>query len=236
MKFTNKKVSCKILTKIPKIKEQNDSQLNSIKKNIKQELNCSDIILLSQIHSNIVIDADFITDFNIRPEADALVSTKANIILGVYTADCVPLLLASSDNDKIIIAAVHCGWRGVKQGIIENILDLMSKKGAHDIEAFIGPAIQQYSYEVDQNYYNNFIKENDDYKICFAASNKENHYFFNLPYLVEMILKKNNVTNIFRSTEDTYSLETKYPSHRRSITKNVPYNTNIISCIFINDL
>lgn len=84
-----------------------------------------------------------------RPEADALVSGLAGRVVGVRTADCLPLLLV--DRSRRAVAAVHAGWRGTKQQIAARAVESM---GAHfgstprDIEAAIGPGIQSCCFEV----------------------------------------------------------------------------------------
>ena len=123
-----------------------DQAKNNIDRVI-QSFDAKNMLLLNQVHGNNVAYIDELTtDFNIWPEADALVTKKPNIVLAVRTADCVPVLLASSDGS--IIGAVHCGWRSAKLDIIEKVANTMKQKGASDVVAVIGPSINQKSYEV----------------------------------------------------------------------------------------
>ena len=74
-----------------------DQAKNNIDRVI-QSFDAKNMLLLNQVHGNNVAYIDELTtDFNIWPEADALVTKKPNIVLAVRTADCVPVLLASSD-------------------------------------------------------------------------------------------------------------------------------------------
>jgi len=78
-----------------------------------------------------------------RPEADALVVRQAGLLVGVVTADCVPVLLI--DRAARTAAAVHAGWRGMAAGVLEAALAALSSTR---IEALIGPAIGGCCYEV----------------------------------------------------------------------------------------
>lgn len=82
------------------------------------------------------------------PEADAVVSIESGVAVGVVTADCVPVLLASEDGRAV--AAVHAGWRGLACGILARGVDAL-RQGCGDqrILAAIGPCIGGCCYEVD---------------------------------------------------------------------------------------
>ena len=79
---------------------------------------------------------------------DAVVTTLPRVAVGVNTADCLPLLL--SDECAHVVAAVHAGWRGAVNGIVENALDVMIQAGANpgDIHAYIAPHIGTCCFEV----------------------------------------------------------------------------------------
>ena len=85
-------------------------------------------------------------------EADAVTSSAPGTPIGVITADCVPLLVASQDGRRV--AAVHAGWRGLAAGVIEAAVDAM-RHGAHGgassprLRAVVGPHIGPCCYEVD---------------------------------------------------------------------------------------
>jgi len=83
-----------------------------------------------------------------RPQADALVTGRPGIALGVVTADCAPVLFA--DREAGVIGAAHAGWRGAVAGVIEATIAAMERLGAARarIAAAIGPCIRQPSYEV----------------------------------------------------------------------------------------
>lgn len=83
------------------------------------------------------------------PEADALISNAEDAALAVFTADCVPILMA--DPGTGAFAAVHAGWRGMTSGVIENALAAMKREFGTDSEAVsarLGPCVGQCCYEV----------------------------------------------------------------------------------------
>jgi len=104
-------------------------------------------ITLRQIHSDLVFNADGLTDR--QSEGDALITNKLNLSIGVRTADCVPILLL--DSGQRAIAAVHAGWRGTAQEIVRATLRKMHADfGTEpaDVYAAIGPCIRECCYEV----------------------------------------------------------------------------------------
>lgn len=119
-------------------------------------MDISDFIVPHQTHSNkvLVVDEAFM---NARPSdkiealygVDASVTHLKNIFLCATTADCVPILLF--DKEKLIIAAIHAGWKSLVAGIIENTITKMREvysTNATNIVAAIGPSISQKNYEV----------------------------------------------------------------------------------------
>lgn len=193
----------------------------------------SHLLVLKQIHGNIIIDADKVEDFDLECEGDGVVTTKTGIVLAIQTADCVPVLL--SDIKGKVIGAAHCGWRSSKSDIINNLVKTMREKGAGRIKALIGPSIQQNSYEVDGDYYASFIQDRKDYQQFFISSTKLTYYMFDLPAFVALKLKEAGIDDISRIEEDTYSMPTKYPSYRRDCHLGEIYAQNILSTIMIRE-
>jgi YfiH family protein len=105
------------------------------------------LVVLKQIHS------DVIQMFDAPPaqpcRGDASVTNRAGLLLGIQTADCVPILLV--DPKKRAVAAVHAGWRGTLQRIVAKAIGQMQMQFGtkpQDILAAIGPAIGGCCYEV----------------------------------------------------------------------------------------
>jgi len=217
-----------------KYKHQNDAsklcEVSDNIKNIKSDYNAKNIVILKQVHGNEVIDED-VTDCSNYPEADGSITTNKNVILSVLTADCVPVLFSSSDGD--IIGAAHCGWRSAKANIISNVNNMMKAKGAKDIKAIIGPSIQQASYEVDSGFYNDFIEDDNSYKDLFIASKNTNRYMFDISGYVQRKIEKENIELVHHIKDDTYAMNEKYPSYRRSFHKGGTHSQGILSTIMI---
>lgn len=111
------------------------------------------LALVNQVHSAKAVDVDSVigsVSELATQEADGLVSTQTHIALGVFAADCLPVLLA--DSERGIIAAAHCGRKGLEAGIIRSTVNLMVDKGAQidTIVATLGPAICADCYELGE--------------------------------------------------------------------------------------
>ncbi|MBM5782070.1 MAG: peptidoglycan editing factor PgeF [Pelagibacterales bacterium] len=193
------------------------------------------VLFVNQIHSNevVVIDKEekIYGDQNL-PKADSIVTNLANIVIGVVTADCSPILLYDENNN--IVAATHAGWRGAKIDIIANTVNQMKKLGAKNIIAEIGPMIQQESYQVSQEFLDDFLVEDAANKIFFNKDDIEGKYIFDLPSYVEKKLSNSGVAKINNSKIDTYKNDKTYFSFRRSthlLEKDCGRNISVISIV-----
>jgi polyphenol oxidase len=113
---------------------------------------------LNQVHGNavrVVIAADAGT----RPRADGMVTREPGIILGIFTADCVPVLMTSCRPP--VACALHAGWRGVLSGIAGNGVRKMEELGAlpSEIRIALGPSIGPCCFEVDAELAARFVRE-----------------------------------------------------------------------------
>lgn len=175
-----------------------------------------------QIHSTEVVVIKDSQMSSTQINADAIVTNLNQIVLGIKSADCCPILMVDYHNN--IIAAVHAGWRGAFTGIITNAITAMLNLGAQSdkISAVIGPTIAWEFYEVDSEFYKKFIAQDKNNNQFFSASIRPNHYMFNLPGYVEGSLLANNVNSIDNLMLDTYSNEDNFFSCRRAFHKNEP--------------
>jgi copper oxidase (laccase) domain-containing protein len=117
-----------------------------VNKNRQLLPNYQNFVWLNQIHSNTCIDFDI--NENIADtvfQADACFSSKKNQVCAVMTADCLPILLC--DKQGSCVAAVHAGWRGLADGILENTVSKMPVD-TKSLMAWMGPAISQKHFEV----------------------------------------------------------------------------------------
>ncbi|MDO4761432.1 MAG: peptidoglycan editing factor PgeF [Corynebacterium sp.] len=110
-------------------------------------LDPSQLVWMEQIHSNtvkVVVDKQQ----GPVPAADAIVTTTPGLALCVLVADCVPVLLC--DVEAKVVAAVHAGRMGARNGIVRATVEKMSELGAkpQSIHALLGPAASGRHYEV----------------------------------------------------------------------------------------
>ncbi len=116
-------------------------------------------VWLNQTHSTVVASIAIPTDVVI--DADASFTTQPGVVLSAMTADCLPILLAAKDGSAV--SAVHAGWRGLADGIVENAVSLFES----ELQAWIGPAIGFDSFEVGEDVREAFCASHPEYAIAF---------------------------------------------------------------------
>lgn len=115
------------------------------------------LAMVKQVHSARVLEADGRAGY--IGEADALLTDRPGLLVGVRSADCVPLLLA--DIRRRSVAAVHAGWRGSAAEIARNTVELLRSRyhaDPADILAAIGPAIGMCCYQVGPEVAKRFVR------------------------------------------------------------------------------
>lgn len=193
---------------------------------VLEKLGGEKLITAYQTHSE---TAHIINGYEKEIEGDALVTDKTGIVLGVLTADCVPILL--EDKEAGVIAAAHAGWKGARFGIIGSTVRTMQKLGANNITAVIGPCIQQESYEVGADLLQVFASEGAQNGVFFKQTANADKFLFNLPAYVEMKLKKNHVSHVYNLNEDTLTQPERYFSYRRTTKEGKKDYGRLISAI-----
>ena len=127
-------------------------------KSIVEEFRLSDIQYLKQIHSDTVYTYN---EYDLKEkEGDALITNVKDVAIGVFTADCVPIIIV--DNNNEVIGAIHSGWRGTFNSIVLKTLYKMKEEFNIDIgstKVFIGPHIRQCCYEVSEDLKNDFLNK-----------------------------------------------------------------------------
>jgi YfiH family protein len=109
------------------------------------------IVRLNQIHSGTVVVVDKNADLKALPEGDALVTDRPGIVIGVKTADCLPILVY--ERKARVVAAIHAGWRGLAACIVQHTLEEMLRRFGCRIEFMefaFGPCISEVHYEVGE--------------------------------------------------------------------------------------
>ncbi|AWI03920.1 peptidoglycan editing factor PgeF [Clostridium drakei] len=132
--------------------------------NIKKWFGVNEVGFLNQTHSDKIVEYK-----NEIEEGDALITDKKNTAIGVFTADCVPVLLY--DKNKKAIAAVHSGWKGTFDCILLKTIEKMEQQygtKCEDLIVYIGPYIHECCYEVHYDLIDKFkgLEIYKDVNIC----------------------------------------------------------------------
>ncbi|HEX7822160.1 MAG TPA: peptidoglycan editing factor PgeF [Sphingobium sp.] len=175
----------------------------------------STLVTLHQVHSPDVMTVSRAIPLDARPEADALVTDRPGLLLGVLTADCVPVLLA--DRTAGVIGAAHAGWKGAIGGVTDATLTAMEALGADRsrIAAAIGPCIGRASYEVSEGFIDPFLTEDAENARFFGAG-RPGHLMFDIAAYVAARLAQAGVGRVDLLDEDSYSQPDRFFSYRRS--------------------
>lgn len=183
-----------------------------------------------QIHSPTAVIVNEAAPYAERPQADALVTAQPNLLLGVVTADCAPVLLA--DPEARVIGAAHAGWRGAMAGVTDRAIAAMISLGAkvERIVAAVGPCIARASYEVDEAFAERLIAD-DVGNERFLGEGPDGRPHFDLEAYVVARLAAAGVRRIEAASLDTYGLEDRYYSYRRATHRGEPTYGRQISLI-----
>ena len=190
------------------------------------------LVTVRQVHSPDVVTVTGPIGEAHRPAADAMVTNLPGLILGILTADCVPVLLA--DAQAGVVGAAHAGWKGAIAGVTDNTLAAMEKLGARrdQISATIGPCIGRASYEVTSDFARHFEEEDVENSRFFSAG-REGHCQFDIAAYVAARLATAGVSRVEMMDEDTYSQPDRFYSYRRSCHLNEPSYGRQISMIAV---
>ncbi len=173
------------------------------------------LVSVYQVHSPLCVTVTAPWPDDRRPEADALVSDRPGLLLGIVTADCAPVLLA--DRTAGVIGAAHAGWKGAVAGVTDQAIAAMEALGAQRsrIVAAVGPCIAQASYEVDQAFVDRFGAA-DPANWRFFAGGAAGHAQFDLEGYVAARLESAGLSGVQRLGLDTYPDPARFYSFRRA--------------------
>lgn len=168
-----------------------------------------------QIHSPTAVTVSAAVPHAERQQADALVTDRPGLLLGVVTADCAPVLLV--DNEAGVVGAAHAGWRGATAGVTDQAIAAMMSLGAkaERIAAAVGPCIAKANYEVDHAFAERILAEDADNE-RFLGEGPGGSPHFDLEAYVVARLAAAGVRKIEAMGLDTYALEDRYYSYRRA--------------------
>lgn len=183
-----------------------------------------------QIHSPKAVIVTDAVPRDERPQADALVTDRPGLLLGIVTADCAPILLA--DAKAGVVGAAHAGWRGAVSGVTDQAIAAMLSLGAtiDNMAAAVGPCIAQRSFEVGFDFPQPILND-DPANERFFTDGPSGKPHFDLEAYVVARLAAAGVRRIEALGLDTYSLEDRFFSYRRSTHRHEPTYGRQISLI-----
>lgn len=159
---------------------------------------------LHQIHSAKIVEVD--ENFENDTEADGFFTTRSGILLTISIADCGSVLF--HDKDFSVIAGLHCGWRGTRDGIIQTMVEKLSSFAQpQNLTAYIGPMIAQENYEVGQEFHDYFPE-----KFLIPHGNS---LHLDLNSCVASILQECGIGTIHNANLDTFTNPDLFFSYRR---------------------
>ena len=162
-------------------------------------------------------------------EADALVTDRPGLALGVLTADCAPVLLV--DIEAGVVGAAHAGWRGALAGVVEATVEAMATLGAEPSRttAAVGPCIGPAAYEIGDEFEARFLAADPAHARFFERA--EGRARFDLPAYVLGRLAAAGVGRAEWTGHCTYTDEGRFFSHRRSVHRGEPDYGRLISVV-----
>ncbi len=173
------------------------------------------LVGLMQVHGAEVVEVTTPWSPGNGPRADAMVTARRDIALGIVTADCAPILLA--DTAAGVAGAVHAGWRGAVAGVIERTVAAMVRLGGDPAAtvAAIGPCIAQASYEVAADFRDAVLSHQAEHARFFAAGRREARWQFDLAGYCAARLATAGIGSVSVLGIDTAADEARFFSHRR---------------------
>lgn len=179
---------------------------------------------LNQVHGTRCVAANAVESL---PDADACYTQQARQVCAVMTADCLPILVC--DKQATTVVAIHAGWRGLVNGIIEETLGALFND-MRDLLVWVGPAIGQANFEVSSDVAAAF----SDYPFAIEQSVKKNKYLLDMKAVCESKLKALTIQNITISPHCSYSEQGLFYSHRKATHQGVKSTGRMLSGIYIS--
>lgn len=162
---------------------------------------------LRQVHGTNVVVADEVTEL---VDADASYTRKPGVVCAVLTADCLPLLVC--DRAGSHVAAIHAGWRGMSNAVIEQAIEAMAVPPS-ELLVYLGPAIGPESYEVGEDVLEAFLSDDDETATAFMP--RENgKWLANLYELAKFRLWRMGIEAIYGGDYCTMK-DLRFYSYRR---------------------
>jgi YfiH family protein len=171
----------------------------------------SEPVWLNQVHGVAVLDAALVQGV---PDADATFTRQAKVVCVTMTADCLPVLLC--DRAGSVVSAVHAGWRGLCDGVVEAAVAKMAVAPS-EILVWLGPAIGPDAFEVGPDVRAQFMQHDGQAALAFKPH--ADKWLANLYVLAQQRLNALGVSQIYGGGIDqafcTYSDAQRFFSYRR---------------------
>ena len=163
---------------------------------------------LRQVHGTRVVEAP---SSLAGSEADGAVTRVPQAVIGVLTADCLPVLLC--DRRGSVAGVAHAGWRGLAAGVIENTVAAM-RVAPQELMAYLGPAIGAQSYEVGEDVCRAFVNADATAQAAFAP-HAAGKYLADLYLLARQRLAKTGIMSVHGGGYCTFAERDRFFSYRR---------------------
>ena len=165
-------------------------------------------VWLRQVHGTNVVAAESAES---GVEADSAHTATPGIVCAILTADCLPVLICDRNGSQI--AAVHAGWRGLSQSVIERTIEAM-RVPTEELLVFLGPAIGPTRYEVGDDVREVFIRDDENAVTAFLP-NTNGKWLANLYELAQLRLRRLGVEDIYGGDCCTFNDAERFYSYRR---------------------
>ena len=175
----------------------------------------ANLATVHQVHSAQAVHVQRAWPQDERPHADAMVTDTPNLLLGILTADCAPVLFA--DHQGVVVGAAHAGWRGALAGVTDATIEAMERLGSRreNIHAAVGPCIGQPSYEVDEAFRARFLDADSDNERFFVEGAAGKPHFDLEAYVIHRLIAA-GIGEIEALNLDTYGDSDRFYSYRRA--------------------
>lgn len=166
----------------------------------------SEPVWLEQTHSNRAVPAIITTPLQ---QADASYTSEPGVVCAVLTADCLPLLVCTTDGSQI--AAIHAGWKGLLAGIIGNTLAAM---GNNDFLVWLGPAIGPNCFEIGAEVREAFVAKSTAFAAAFKPQ-ANGKWLADIYQLARIELAMLGINKVYGGGFCTVTEQERFYSYRR---------------------
>jgi YfiH family protein len=168
-------------------------------------------VFLEQVHGNDVVEYVDQPKQHGSIKADACFTRQKGVICSVLTADCLPVLI--TDKQSTVVAAIHCGWKGLYSEIISEMVKTLNVI-PEDLYCWLGPCISYKPYRVDEIFRQKFVFKDKEYAHSFYQ-NKKGGWHADLKKIAVYQLNKLGITAITQSPYCTFDNKNLFYSYRR---------------------